>query len=208
MPSQTQATLIGEILAPTETTGSRGSNLEKRKDQWSLGSNRNWSKAEAVGTLWCTQGTLSITISISFLGWLLMNVFSTGRTSHRLTARLPGGQSVEVSESSQCPPTLFVLFPRCSSATLPPPSKLSCSLHCPAWAFCPLWSSQLQGQNDGHSLLHVSRNLVHSLWSLICNLTLSGSPFLSKVNKIGTSLGVQWLRFFSSNTGGMGSIPG
>ena len=41
VPSQTQATLIGEILAPTETTGSRGSNLEKRKDQWSLGSNRN-----------------------------------------------------------------------------------------------------------------------------------------------------------------------
>ena len=26
-----------------ETTGSRGSNLEKRKDQWSLGSSRNWS---------------------------------------------------------------------------------------------------------------------------------------------------------------------
>lgn len=57
VPSQTQATLIGEILAPTETTGSRGSNLEKRKDQWSLGSNRSWSKAEAIGMLWCTQGT-------------------------------------------------------------------------------------------------------------------------------------------------------
>ena len=191
-----------------ETTGSRGSNLEKRKDQWSLGSSRNWSKAEAIGTLWCTQVTPSITISISFLGWLLMNVSSTGRTSHRLTARLPGGQSVEVSERCQCPPMLFVLFPRCSSATPPPPSKLSCSLHCPAWAFCPLWSSQLQGQNDGHSLLHVSRNLVHSLWSLICNLSLSGSPFVSKVNKIGTSLGVQWLGLCSSNTGGMGSIPG
>ena len=117
VPSQTQATLIGKILAPMETTGSRGSNLEKRKDQWSLGSNRNWSKAEAIGMLWCTQVTPSITISISFLGWLLMNVSSTGRTSHRLTARLPGGQSVEVSERWQCPPTLFVLFPR---SPLPP----------------------------------------------------------------------------------------
>ena len=147
-------------------------------------------------------------ISISFLGCLLMNVSSTGRTGHQLTARLPGGQSVEVSECCQCPPALFVLFPRCSSTNPPPPSKLSWSLHCPAWASCPLWSSQLQGQNDGHSLLHVPRNLVHSLWSLSCNLSLSGSPFLSKVNKIGTSLGVQWLGFCSSNAEGMGSIPG
>lgn len=105
-------------------------------------------------------------------------------------------------------PHAVCLVPKVSSATPPPPSKLSCSLHCPAWAFCPLWSSQLQGQNDSHSLLHVSRKLVHSLWSLICKVSLSGSPFVSKVNKIGTSLGVQWLGLCSSNTGGMGSIPG